>query len=283
MAVYLASYPGGTRQKNQALIGSGTRPPVFAWRKSRHSGKQHKVFIPQESTNKELVLVVGDSHLRSFVEGDVVIRPHGPYGFGFSSSLGATAHELELEVQQLHVDRQVSLCVVLATGNDTDKKTLTQAGQDFERLLSTVLRRWKKACVVDFPTCHTVSEAVQNQFRQEYRRLAEANGLRYVSCADKFPMDNLGLWVRDGVHLSVPEGVQVLADLICKAVKDEVVNTRAPTSCPGEVTAAPSKPSTEFPDLVPICPPPKAVQSPAPSHEGGVSVGHDSKMHEKSS
>lgn len=39
-------------------IGSGRRPPVFPWPKSRHSGKQHKVYVPQESTNKEVSLSV---------------------------------------------------------------------------------------------------------------------------------------------------------------------------------------------------------------------------------
>lgn len=81
------------------------------------------------------------------MERDVVVRLPGPFSLGFSSSPGATARELELEVQHLQVDRQVSMCVVLATGNDADKKTATQAGQDFERLLSVVLRRWKKVCI----------------------------------------------------------------------------------------------------------------------------------------
>lgn len=42
----------------EAPIGSGRRPPVIPWPKSRHSGKQHKVHIPQESTNKEVNLSV---------------------------------------------------------------------------------------------------------------------------------------------------------------------------------------------------------------------------------
>ncbi|KAK7878888.1 hypothetical protein WMY93_034234, partial [Mugilogobius chulae] len=43
--------------------------------------------------------------------------------------------------------------------------------------------------------------------------------LQYVSCVEEFPMNNLRLWAHDATHLSHPDGMQVLTDLICKAIR----------------------------------------------------------------
>lgn len=38
-----------------------------------------------------------------------------------------------------------------------------------------------------------------------------------MSVADRFPVDCLGLWCRDGIHLSDTDGMSILVDLLCDA------------------------------------------------------------------
>ncbi|KAK7944774.1 hypothetical protein WMY93_000502 [Mugilogobius chulae] len=202
--------------------GTGWRPFAPVWKKSPFSDKQLKIRVPRESRGKELVLLVGDSHLRAFVERHVDIRADGPYSFGFICSPGGTARSLEIDVRNAAVNRRVSKCVLLATGNDTCSRgqTLKKAQGDFHELLKTVTRLCPKTCVVDFPPRHNhVSVAKQNRFRRAYQVETELAKLEYVSCVEEFPMNNLRLWAHDATHLSHPDGMQVLTDLICKAIR----------------------------------------------------------------
>ncbi|XP_033847315.1 uncharacterized protein LOC117393232 [Periophthalmus magnuspinnatus] len=247
-------------------IGTGWRPAVRHWTRSSFTGKQLRVCIPPESPNKELVLVIGDSHLRSFVERDVDIRADGPYSFGYICSPGATADTLETDVCLSTVDQRVSKCVVLATGNDSSTRgqTVERAQKNFQSLLSTVKRLCPKTCVVDFPARHVVSVTKQNQFRQAYKAAAEAEGLQYVFCVDSFPMKNLRLWAKDGIHLSVPEGMRVLSDLICKAIRELSESTVDSAHSSPKTPAAPCvKPLPKTPDVVVTCPTSRAVRVPS--------------------
>ncbi|XP_033832459.1 uncharacterized protein LOC117379863 [Periophthalmus magnuspinnatus] len=240
-------------------IGTGWRPAVRHWTRSSFTGKQLRVCIPPESPNKELVLVIGDSHLRSFVERDVDIRADGPYSFGYICSPGATSDTLETDVRHSTVDQRVSKCVVLATGNDSSTRgqTVERAQKNFQSLLSTT-------CVVDFPARHVVSVAKQNQFREAYQAAAEAEGLQYVFCVDSFPMKNLRLWAKDGIHLSVPEGMRVLSDLICKAIRELSESTVDSAHPSPKTPAAPCvKPLPKTPDVVVTCPTSRAVRVPS--------------------
>lgn len=101
----------------------------------------------------QLVLVIGDSHLRFFVEGQAHVSAEGPYYLGFFSTPGATAKDLEKDVRNIVIDG-VSKIVLLATGNDTTNNTVTQAGEDFEQLLCTVLDCYNvKVCKHNVVVC----------------------------------------------------------------------------------------------------------------------------------
>ncbi|KAI4815801.1 hypothetical protein KUCAC02_005928 [Chaenocephalus aceratus] len=49
--------------------GTGGRHRVQKWPISSLTGRQHKLVVPPESPDKEFVLLVGASHLRSIVDG----------------------------------------------------------------------------------------------------------------------------------------------------------------------------------------------------------------------
>ncbi|KAK7929411.1 hypothetical protein WMY93_005806 [Mugilogobius chulae] len=151
---------------------------------------------------------------------------------------------LEIDVRNAAVNRRVSKCVLLATGNDTCSRgqTLKKARGDFHELLKTVTRLCPKTCVVDFPPRHNhVSVAKQNRFRRAYQVETELAKLEYVSCVEEFPMNNLRLWAHDATHLSHPDGMQVLTDLICKAIRILSVVEPAPPS--------PERPALSLPPL----------------------------------
>lgn len=65
----------------------------------------------------QFVLVVGDSHLRGFVDG-IVEFPEGPVAFGFMSTPGGSAADL--------------------------RRTIFEAGEDFGMLLASVCSLWPK-------------------------------------------------------------------------------------------------------------------------------------------
>ncbi|KAF3841471.1 hypothetical protein F7725_007333 [Dissostichus mawsoni] len=50
-------------------------------------GRQHKLVIPAGSPDKEFVLLVGASHLRSIVDG-IVKMPEGRFSFGHVTTGG---------------------------------------------------------------------------------------------------------------------------------------------------------------------------------------------------
>ncbi|KAK7915392.1 hypothetical protein WMY93_011153 [Mugilogobius chulae] len=230
------------------------------WKKSPFSEKQLKIRVPRESRGKELVLLVGDSHLRAFVQRHVDIRADGPYSFGFICSPGGTARSLEIDVRNAAVNRRVSKCVLLATGNDTCSRgqTLKKARGDFHDLLKAVTRLCPKTCVVDFPPRHNhVSVAKQNRFRRAYQVETELANLQYVSCVEEFPMNNLQLWAHDATHLSHPDGMQVLTDLICKAIRILSVVEPAPPSPERPALSLPASPRS--PDVVVSCRTSRAV------------------------
>ncbi|KAK7891182.1 hypothetical protein WMY93_023145 [Mugilogobius chulae] len=247
---------------SKPVKGTGWRPFAPVWKKSPFSDKQLKIRVPRESRGKELVLLVGDSHLRAFVERHVEIRADGPYSFGFVCSPGGTARSLEIDVRNAAVNRRVSKCVLLATGNDTCSRgqTLKKAQGDFHELLKTVTRLCPKTCVVDFPPRHNhVSVAKQNRFRRAYQVETELAKLEYVSCVEEFPMNNLRLWAHDATHLSHPDGMQVLADLICKAIRILSVVEPTPPSPERPALSLPASPRS--PDVVVSCRTSKAVCS----------------------
>ena len=93
------------------------------------------------------MLVVGDSHLQAFVD-EAVIIPEGKLSFGFISTPGACASELNVELVNDTFSRTCDAVCVMAPGNNlTANKTCSESGVDFAALLSSVCSRWSNVSV----------------------------------------------------------------------------------------------------------------------------------------
>ncbi|XP_030578831.1 uncharacterized protein LOC115775437, partial [Archocentrus centrarchus] len=265
MAEQLAVPVRPLRPKEKPITrhGTGFRHAVSNWRKSAYTGKSHKLVLPPDCREKKFVLIVGDSHLRHFVDGHVPL-PEGCLSFGISSTPGATASELEKEIVNIQLDRTPSLVVLIAPSNNlTASRTVTEAAADFGRYVATVASRWTKVCVLDFPRRLTVDLEVQNHLSQEYHRVAARLGVKYFSVAEFFPMDNLDLWARDGVHLSDSDGMKILGDLLWNVSFQEVSEILPPPSPPLESVRSSQPVRKVTPRLVVTGPTPLPVPPPS--------------------
>lgn len=96
---------------------------------------------------KQFALVIGESHLRSIVDGYVTM-PNSDLSFGLMSFPGAKAADVELEVRHAVVPHVPDIVCILATSNNLNGcQSVSEAGQDFRRLLDTALRRWKHVSI----------------------------------------------------------------------------------------------------------------------------------------
>ncbi|XP_077424694.1 uncharacterized protein LOC144059157 isoform X2 [Vanacampus margaritifer] len=203
--------------------GTGWRHRVREWPVSTVTGRRHKLVIPSLNQDNKFVLVVGDSHLRAIADG-VVKLPEGHFSFGVMSTPGASASELRAEVLNAVLPRSPEAVCILAPSNNLGRP-IAEAAADFGQFLRTVCSRWPNVVVLDFPPRLTVELAQQDLLRQEYHRVAAIMGIRYLSVAGHFPLSQLHLWCRDGVHLSDSDGMPVLARLLWDAVNMRMERT----------------------------------------------------------
>ena len=93
----------------------------------------------------QLVLLVGDSHLRSLADG-IVRMPEDLYTFGIMSTPGACADQLRTEVRHSDLGRTPDAVCVIAPGNNlTASHTPEQGGIAFGLYLDTVCSVWPTA------------------------------------------------------------------------------------------------------------------------------------------
>nr|XP_008291582.1 PREDICTED: uncharacterized protein LOC103365813 [Stegastes partitus] len=141
--------------------------------------RNHKLVIPAEAPHKKFVLLVGASHLRSIADW-IVVMPEVPVPV---------------------LPRKPDAVLVQAPSNNlTASRTIHEAAADFCQFLATVC-----------------SHHTSQHLCQEYHRVAASMGVKYYPVAEYFPMSNLELWCRDGVHLSDTVGMPILAQLLWMA------------------------------------------------------------------
>ncbi|KAI4800000.1 hypothetical protein KUCAC02_016538 [Chaenocephalus aceratus] len=207
--------------------GTGDRHKVQKWPISSLTGRQHKLVVPAESPDKECVLLVGASHLRSIVDG-IVKMPEGRFSFGAMSTPGACATQLRTEAANAVLPRTPdAVCVMAPSNNLTCSRTITEAGEGFGKLLATVC--WPNVFALDFVPRLTVDPDYQDTMCQEFRRVAAR--VKYTPIAEYFPSKDLDLWSRDGVHLSDSAGIPILVGSIWNAAYMQLVPAE-PTPSP---------------------------------------------------
>ncbi|XP_032445815.1 uncharacterized protein LOC116736996 [Xiphophorus hellerii] len=228
--------------------GTGRRHRVETWPASRVTRRSCKLVLPTAGAlEKKFALLVGDSHLRAIVDGYSTM-PKGDFSLGVLASPGASAEELQLEVLDAVLPRPPEVICLLAPSNNlTASRTFMEAGAAFDALLSTVCNLSANVVVVDFPPRLCVEDSVQQLLRQEFQRVAALRTVQYLPVTEHFPLSNLALWSRDGVHLSDHPGMEVLAQLLEAAV------------CSQLELSAPKSPAP-----VMLAPPPLGTASPPP-------------------
>ncbi|KAK0137017.1 hypothetical protein N1851_026801 [Merluccius polli] len=196
--------------------GTGTRSRPRQYPDSV-SGKTHKLVVPAHSVDKKFVLVVGDSHLRTVADGNVMM-PKGNLSFGIMTTPGASACHLRTELLHATLPRTPdAVCILAPSNNLTTSSTPAVAGEEFRKLLISARERWHNVFVLDFVPRLTVSPELQNHVSREFHSVAKSLGIPRYSTLEHFPFRQRHLWVRDGVHLSDVDGMGILTQLLWQA------------------------------------------------------------------
>ena len=94
-------------------------------------------------------MVIGDSHLRSVIDGFLEM-PDGRMIFGFMSTAGGDADDLRREI--CHADSTDwptpdLVCLLAPSNNLTSSLTVELAASAFQRLLRTAVSKWPKVYI----------------------------------------------------------------------------------------------------------------------------------------
>ncbi|XP_037543755.1 uncharacterized protein LOC119420431 [Nematolebias whitei] len=197
----------GTRDVSCDFVpqrGSGFRHKVNEWPVSEITNKFHKLVIPDKPPRADFVLLIGDSHLRSFADGIVPVSDKH-LDFGIMCTPGASAAQLRREVLHAVVPREPdAVCVMAPSNNLTTSVEPEEAGHEFEKYLIAVCSQWPKSkifCTGMVPRLTEPSDK-QTLFQHEFHRRSSKLGIPCYSISDKLPLSHLDLWCRDGVSTS---------------------------------------------------------------------------------
>ncbi|KAI4817408.1 hypothetical protein KUCAC02_010809 [Chaenocephalus aceratus] len=202
---------------SSTCYGTGYRHEARTWLTSSLTDHPHQLVIPDRYPGEKFVLLVGDSHLRSVVDGFVEM-PRGGLSFGLMATPGGGAQVLKREFEGAVLPSTPDAVCVLAPGINLGKsRTPGAAGADFGSLLTRVLLSCPNVLVVDFPPRLDIAADDQNALRQEFRLVAARMGLQYFYIHNHFPSNCHDLWAKDGIHLSDDAGMPLLLQLIWTA------------------------------------------------------------------
>ncbi|KAK0142502.1 hypothetical protein N1851_019574 [Merluccius polli] len=166
-------------------------------------GRHTKLVVPAHSVDKKFVLVVGDSHLRTVADGNVMM-PKGNLSFGIMTTPGASACHLRTELLHATLPRTPDAVCILAPSNNLTTSSTPRCGR-------------RGVFVLDFVPRLTVSPELQNHVSREFHSVAKSLGIPRYSTLEHFPFRQRHLWVRDGVHLSDVDGMGILTQLLWQA------------------------------------------------------------------
>uniref|UniRef100_A0A3Q3AXP9 TeximYa n=1 Tax=Kryptolebias marmoratus TaxID=37003 RepID=A0A3Q3AXP9_KRYMA len=182
--------------------GSGTRwrHKGKPWPRSEVTGLFHKLVVPERRPDKKLVLLIGESHLRLFVDGIVTVSD-GNIDFGVMCTPGACASKLRQQVlHSVTTCQPDAVCVLAPSNNLTASINPEEAEREFEQYLLTVCSRWPKVfCTGMVP---------------QYHRRSAKLGIPFFPIANDLPLGCRELWSHNGVHLSNDHGMPILSQLM---------------------------------------------------------------------
>ncbi|XP_075336653.1 uncharacterized protein LOC142397195 [Odontesthes bonariensis] len=221
--------------------GTGRRHKANEWPISEHTGRRHKLVIPDGSLDKKLVLVIGASHLRSLADG-IVKMQGGFVSFGFMSTPGADADQLRKEVEKVVLPRRPdAICVFAPSNNLTSSINHQEAGRAFKLYLEAVREHCTKVFCIGMIPRLTESMEKQELFQQEYHRVSANLKMPFYSIAEDFPLSRVDLWSYDGIHLDDNKGMRILSDRIW-VFAHQFLELSAPKPLATSQAAVPYKP-----------------------------------------
>ncbi|KAL0973561.1 hypothetical protein UPYG_G00206130 [Umbra pygmaea] len=218
------------------LYQYGSRHVAKNWPHSKHNPhpKRHRLLLPREKdilSGRKFVMVVGDSHLRAFVDNITPIGNHNDssgkeaLAFGFMSTPGARASHLMADVRGEVLPKGLvpDMVCLIAPGNNLEASlSIAQAGEEFRQLLLAVKLRWTNVFVLDFPRRidGKKDQRYQELLAVEYETQAGDLGVIYRREMTKDSwLEWLCYWCPDKVHLSDDFGMPRMLEMFVRLTR----------------------------------------------------------------